>query len=81
MASLSSSHTIKSLLEHYHISDSNSHHLLLDKVTLKQRLKIKSFIVDVNNCLNGILPSFNSLYKKLSPSFCLVDIFQDYLTL
>ena len=76
IASLSSNYTIKSFLEHYHISDSNSHHLLLDKVTLKQRLKIKSFIVHVNNCLNGILSSFNSLYKELSPGFCLVNIFR-----
>ena len=76
IASLSSNHTIKSLFEHYHILDSNSYHLLLDKVTLKQRLKIKNFIVDVNNCLNSILSSFNSLYKKLSPGFYLVDIFR-----
>ena len=50
---------------------------LLDKVILKQRLKIKSSIVDVNNCLNSILPAFNSLHKELSSGFYLVDIFQN----
>jgi len=79
--SLPSNHTIKSLLKYYHILDLNSYHLLLDKVTFKQRLKIKSSIVDVNNYLNGILSSFYLLYKELSPSFHLVDIFQNYLTL
>ena len=54
---------------------------LLDKVILKQRLKIKSSIVDVNNCLNGILPAFNSLHKALSSGFYLVDIFQNCFSL
>ena len=76
-ASLSTNHTIKSLLECHNASDSNPHHLLLDKVIFKQRLKIKSSIVDVNNCLNSILLAFNSLHKELSFGFCLIDIFQN----
>ena len=34
--------------------------------------------MDINNCLNKVLPSFDSLNKKLSPGFCLVDTFLDY---
>ena len=38
-------------------------------------MRIKSFIVDTNNWLNEIFPSFNSLNKELSLGFCLVDTF------
>jgi len=68
-------HTIKSLLECYFNLDPMPHYLLLNKVTLKQRLKIKSSIVNTNNHLNDILLFFDSLYKELSPGFCLVDTF------
>ena len=74
---LSSNYTIKSLLECHLTLNSILHYLLLDKITLKQRLKIKSSIVDANNHLNSILPSFNCLHKELSSGFCLVDTFQN----
>jgi len=45
---------------------------------LKQQLKIKSSIVDINNCLNGIFPSFDPFYKELSSGFKLVDNFSDH---
>jgi len=79
-AYLSSNHVIKSLLEHHHITNLILHCLFLEKLTSKQRLKVKSFIVDTNNYLNGILPSFNPLHKELSPSFWLVDIFSNYFS-
>ena len=44
----------------------------------KQHLKIKSPIIDTNNCLNKVFPSFNSLNKKISLDFCLVNTFPDY---
>ena len=47
-------------------------------LTLKQLLKIKSLIVNTNNHLNKVFPSFNSLNKELSFSFHLVDTFSDY---
>ena len=77
-AFLSSNHVIKLLLEHYHSTDSTPHHLSLRKLTSKQRLKVKSFIVNTNNYLNGIHYSFNSLHKECSPDFWLVDIFSNY---
>ena len=80
MASLSSNHATKPLFKYYLTSNSILHYFLLDKVTLKQRLKIKSSIVDTNNHLNGILPSFNSLHKELSSGFCLVDTFQNHFS-
>jgi len=44
---------------------------------LKQWAKIKSPIVDINNYLNKVLSSFNSLNKEFLPSLHLVDIFSD----
>jgi len=43
----------------------------------KQRAKIKSPITDINNHLNKVLPSFNSLNSELLPGFCLIDTFSD----
>jgi len=44
----------------------------------KQWLKIKSSIIDTNNCLNKVYPFFNRLYKELLPGFCLVDNFPNH---
>ena len=41
---------------------------------------IKQSIIDVNNHLNGILSSFDSLYKELSSGFWLVDNFPDHFS-
>ena len=46
----------------------------------KQYLKIKSLIVDINNCLNKVFPAFDSLNKELFPSFHLVDNFPSYFS-
>ena len=80
MAFLPSNHAIKSLLEHHYSNTSNPHHLSLEKLTSKQRLKVKSFIVDANNHLNGILSLFNSLHKELMSGFCLVDTFPNHFS-
>ena len=44
---------------------------------IKQYSKIKSPIIDINNHLNKVLLSFDSLNKELSFRFYLVDIFSD----
>jgi len=80
MAFLPSNHVIKTLLDHYHSNASNLHHLSLEKLSSKQRLKIKSSIVDANNYLNEILLSFNPLHKELMPGFQLVDIFSNFFS-
>ena len=49
-------------------------------MTSKQCLKIKSFIVNTNNHLNGVFPSFDSLNKEFSPRFRLIDIFSSWLS-
>jgi len=36
----------------------------LKNMIFKQQQKIKSSIVDANNCLNGVFPSFDSLNSE-----------------
>jgi len=52
--------------------------MAMSKLIAKQHLKIKSPIVNINNHLNGIFPSFDSLNKKFLPDFCLANIFPDH---
>ena len=49
-------------------------------LTNKQCLKIKSLIMDTNNYLNEIVLLFDSLNKKITSDFHLVDIFSDYFS-
>lgn len=68
---------IKLLLEHQHSIDLIPHCFFLEKLISKQRLKVKSFIVNTNNYLNEIFLLFNPLHKEFSPGFQLVDIFSN----
>ena len=47
------------------------------KLIAKQQLKIKSSIVDVNNQLDEIFPSFDSLNKEILLGFWLIDTFSN----
>jgi len=76
--SLSSNHPMNLLLKHHYSKNALPYHLFLEALTPKQRLKVKNIIIDANNYLNGIFPSFNPFYKELSPSFRLIDNFPDH---
>lgn len=54
-------------LQNKHINNSYSCYFSLENMTLKQCLKIKSSIIDTNNCLNGVFSLFDSLNKEFSP--------------
>jgi len=71
---------VKLFLEYHHSKNLLLHCLSLDNLTSKQRLKVKGFIIDANNCLNGIFPAFNPLYKELTFGFQLVDTFSNCLS-
>jgi len=60
-------------LESRHTNNSYPYHLFLENMTTKQWLKIKSFIVDANNYLNGIFLSFDSLNLEFFPGFRLIN--------
>ena len=63
VVSLPKQHAINSLLNNHHSKNVKPYHLLIDKLIDKQYLKIKSLIVDTNNCLNQVHPLFNRHYK------------------
>ena len=67
----------KYLLKARHAVNLPLHHLSLENMTLKQKQKIKSFIVDSNNQLNAIFPAFDPLNDELSPGHRLINIFSD----
>ena len=67
MASLSKQHALNSLLDDQYLKKAKPHYLSMDNLTSKQCQKIKSSIIDTNNCLNEVLPFFNKLYEELSP--------------
>jgi len=46
----------------------------------KQQQRIKSSIVDNNNCLNGVFPSFDLLNCELHPGVRLLDIFSSCIS-
>ena len=73
VASLPKQHAINSLLNDHHLKKAKLYRLVIDNFTEKQRLKIKSSVVDTNNYLNEIHPSFNRLHRELSPGVCLCD--------
>ena len=78
IALLSKNHTLNLLLDNQHSKKAKPHYLSLGNLISKQYLKLKSSVVDSNNYLNEIFPSFDNLYKELSSGFWLVDNFSNY---
>jgi len=70
-------HAITSLLDDQHSKKTIFHYMATSLLMPKQQTKIKSPIININNCLNKVLPSFDSLNVKLSPGFHLVDTFSN----
>jgi len=46
----------------------------------KQNLWLKSPIVDINHCLNEVIPAFDNLNSKLRLGHCLVDLFLEWFS-
>ena len=80
MATFLFNHAIRSLLENRHANNIYNYCLLSENMTSKQWLKIKSSIIDSNNCLDGIFLSFNTLNNKFFPSSRLINHFFSYLS-
>ena len=66
---LSHNHRLKEFLERRFAPLSPQHGFSLENMTTKQQMKIKSSIVNINNCLNGIFLSFNKLVDSFSNCF------------
>jgi len=78
--SLPSNHTIKSLLEKGHTSNSLPYLFSLKNMTSKQWSKIKSLITNTNICLNGVFSFFDFLSSEFSSGSRLIDIFSSYFS-
>jgi len=73
-------HAIKSLFERRHTISSHLYWLLLENIISNQYIKINSSIIDTNNHLNRIFPSFDSWNSEFSPGSRLIDIFSSYFS-
>ena len=76
--SLPSNHILKSLLETNTLSNIISYQLSLNNLTLKQQLKIKGPVVDMDNRFNEVFPSFDLFNREFALGHCLIDIFSNY---
>ena len=72
---LSLNHIIKLLIESRHMNDFPTHQSLLARLMPRQWLLLKRPIVNANNRLNRIFPSFDSFSNEFSPGDRLIDIF------
>ena len=61
----------------HHSKQAIPHCMAISYLTPKQCLKVKSSIVDINNHLNQVSPTFDSLNRELSLGFYLIDTFSD----
>ena len=75
MHTLPQNHIIRSLLKSIYTNDSNIHYLSLERLTPRQQLLLKGPIVDANNRLNRVFPSFDPFSSEFSPGDRLIDVF------
>ena len=68
------------MLELRHSDNNRNYHLLFEKLMSKQQLKVKDFIINVNNRLNRVFYSFNMLSTEFSSGNRLVDIFYNHFS-
>jgi len=75
--SLLSNHIISSILSSDGLYIPNHHNISIDLLTPKQRLHLKSALIDVDNKHNKLIPSFSFFNKEFKLGNCLIDIFSD----
>ena len=80
MASFPKQYAINTLINKHHFKKTLPYYIAMSHLTAKQWLKVKSPIINTNNCLNKVLHSFDSLNKELSLGFYLVDTFSDHFS-
>ena len=63
------------MLELRHSDNNSIYYLLLKKLTPKQQLNIKDSIINTNNRLNRVFPSFNLFSSEFALENRLIDLF------
>ena len=74
---LLSSHLVQTLMDDLSNLPTQQHPNLLNTLTSHQRSLIKGHLVDSNNKLYGIFPSFSPLHLELFPGFRIIDNFPE----
>ena len=70
-------HIISSILSLNSLNMPNRHNLSIDLLTPKQRLCMKSALIDMDNKHNELIPSFSFYHEEFRPGNYLIDSFSD----
>jgi len=75
-----SNHAIRFLLKYRYSNEACLYQLSLKNITFMQHFKIKSSIINANNCLNRTFLSFDTLNSEFSPGNRLTSSFSNCLS-
>ena len=75
--SLPENHLIKNLMDDSLNTCLNSHPHSINSLTVRQKTSVKGHIIDSNNKLNGVFPSFSPLNPEFILGSRIIDIFPD----
>jgi len=76
-AALLENHLIRTLMDDPHNAHNKPTPHSINKLTKHQKTIVKGYLIDSNNKLLGIFPSFSLLNLELNPGSRIVDIFSD----
>ena len=79
-SSLPPNHIINSILSSNRLQKWNYHNASIDHLTAKQRLHLKSPLIDVDDKQNKFFPLFSFSNKEFKPGDRLTDLFSDHLS-
>jgi len=77
ISSLPSNHIISSISSSDRSHIPNHHNISINYLTPKQRLHLKSTLIDVDNKHSKLIPSFSFFNEEFKPGNCLIDTFSD----
>ena len=77
-SSLPSNHIISSILSSDGSHEHSCHSISIKYLTPKQRLHLKSMLIDVDNRYNKLFLSFSFFNEEFKPRNCLIDSFSDW---
>ena len=80
-SSLLSNHIINNILSSNGPQGRNRHTSSIEYLTVKQRLQLKSPLIDVDDKHNQFFLSFSFFNKEFKPGNRLIDLFSDYFSL
>ena len=80
-SSLPSNHIISNILSSYGLQERNCYISSIDYLTIKQRLRLKSLLINVDNKYNQFFLSFSFFNKEFKPENKLINLFSDCFSL